>query len=268
MLAVLYIVACAGGDAPDGASNSDLGLIPTDVTPIWTPDDLSEAVLAMTELPPLNPQAVRDTYFELMSHGDAVCPGSTTQLIGSDLRGCTADSGWFYAGVSTWMEQEAAGNAPGGWLLSGDFEILDPEGHRFIGGGGVDARKGPEGADEARYSGQWSFPGGATDWLGYGISAYFQQSVVAASGAVAITGGLTYGEVSIWSDRLKYAPEVCDGLTGSVEIRDPSGVWFVLDYGDDCDTAGALSFDGESVGALDLDLTPWMRGLHDAAAVE
>ncbi len=256
---VLIFAACA--PPSEVAPASPAATTAPDVDAEWSLEDLVAAVLDMTALPILSPHEVRDTYLALMAAGDAVCPGSTTQLTGTDLRGCTAETGYFYAGIGTWFEQTGS---PPSWRLGGDFEIIDAEGHRFIGGGLVGWGQSGEGVETSEYQGQWSYPGGTDAWLGTGISAYLAE-VVTPAGVLTLDGGLTYGAVSVWAEALSYDPATCEGLTGGLQVRDPSGLWFTLSFGDDCDNIAVLGLDGEDLGALELDLTAWMEALLDHA---
>lgn len=224
----------------------------------WSADDLKTIFADPSNFPDLGPQDLRDTFFGLMAKGDTECPGNPTQLLGIDLRGCTSASGYFYAGVSTWMPDEAHS-----WMLAGDFEIIDPEGHRFIGGGDVNA--GAMGNNVGgTIHGEWSYPGGSSGWMDSGISAYLSETSgqVEDFSWIQLDGGLTYRGKSYWFDRLALQVD-CPTGQGSLRIRDPSGGWYTLDYGEGCPPCPDLSFEGNPiVSEVCPDFGPWLQQLQ------
>lgn len=263
---MLVVVPLLGACASSPALDSGVApIIDAGVTAAWSPQDMADAVTAMTLAPVIGASAVRSTYLDLMAQGDAACPGSDTQLLGSDLSGCTAASGTFYAGVSVWTEQDTA---PESWRLSGDFEIVDPDGHRFIGGGASGWQLGADHLATLELSGTWSYPGATDGWLGTGVSAYWRQTTSLDGDHVAasLEGGLSYAGVSLWTDGWHYDSTGCPQPLGSLDVRDPSGLWFHLDYGDGCGTTAAVTLDGADAGPVELDLGPWMRALATAGA--
>lgn len=258
----LLLSACASGPAAEtgAAPEVDAG-----VEPVWSVQDMADAVLTMTREPAVSTLEVRSTYLDLMRRGDTDCPGSDTQLVSVTLNGCTADTGYFYAGVSVWTEQTTPTS---GWRLSGDFEIIDPEGRRFIGGGAAGWQIGADALDTVELSGTWSYPGATTDWLDTGVSAYWRQltSVDGDRVTASLEGGLSYAGVSLWTDAWHYDSAGCAQPMGAFDVRDPSGLWFHLDYGDDCDAGATVTVDGAPMGEVELDLGPWMRALAVQAA--
>lgn len=262
LVVVTLLGACASAPGPDSAAAAP---IDAGVAAVWSVQDMADAVTAMTDAPPITASDVRATYLGLLAQGDAACPGSDTQLLACTLSGCTAASGIFYAGVSVWSEQTTE---PQSWRLAGDFEIVDPDGHRFIGGGASGWQLGVDHLATVELSGTWSYPDATDGWLGTGVSAYWRQTTSVDGDHIAATleGGLSYAGVSLWTDGWRYDSGGCPQPLGTVDVRDPSGLWFHLDYGDSCGTTADVTLDGAAAGQVELDLGPWVRTLATAGA--
>jgi hypothetical protein len=253
---VLYpLLACAAGPPDDSTAAPDpTEDIAVDVVAEWSAAELEAALDSVLTAPVPDVRDARDAYLAALAMGDADCPGSPDQLGGADLRGCTTDSGYSYAGVATYMTDPS-----GGFVLSGDFEILTPDGRRFVGGGAL-SEGIFDGGWNTRWTGIWSLEGDE-GWLGHGVGAWWTESGGEGPQGpwVELADGLTYGDVSLWFDRLRHDLGTCpDGASGVLRVRDPSGGWFSLDYGDTCAPCAALSFEGEPLGESCPAIAAWL----------
>jgi hypothetical protein len=230
-------------------------------------DDLSidaqeamEIVMGVLETDPFDPSQIEAAYLDLLSQGDPDCPGSGTDLTGLvPVEGCTSANGLTYLGVSTYFDMEEEipdGGSRSGFVLSGDFEIVDAEGQALIGGGFATIAKEEFGADAPMLgvmgiSGTWRYPA-AEGALGQGISGAYWANIVVEDGAfiLLIEGALGVGEGAIYFDELVYGEGCPTGLAGAIEVRSPEGRWVRIEMGEDCDLCGQASgvFSGEPMG--------------------
>lgn len=240
---MLALLACSPPGDPAPVDTGAAAFVA--LTPVWTPD---EVVLVLDNLrEPPAPSEALSAYLGLLAAGDASCPGSSSQLGGADLRGCTSATGYSYAGIASYARTD------GGWILTGDFDITTPEGQRFVGGGAISESVDATGGWSSRWSGTWSFEG-ADGWLDPGVSTWWSQSAGAGWGQA--DDGLGNGQ-DLWFEALRSDPSRCDGLSGAVEVRDPSGGWWRVDHGT-CAACGALSFEGQDQGEACTHLGDWL----------
>jgi hypothetical protein len=251
------VFACASNDAaedPDSGAEDATTVPDIVLEPDWTVEEAMTNAQASLAVGLPDSPAVRDLYFDLLEVGaDEDCPGGD-QLDGSRATGCTADSGYFYQGHSVWEESDQQ------WTLSGDFEIITPEGSSFWLGGQVVHRVDLD---------QWSMGvegtmiyEGADDWLWPGASAVYTVRYSEGLQEVHVDGGLTANGVSFVFEDVHWARATEQGPGGTVLIRDPVGAWFtlVLDATSGC---GPVSYDGEELGTGCLDLASPILELID-----
>lgn len=239
--------------------------------PTWTAEEAMAAAQAAVDQGLPDPYRLRDLYFDLVETGqDADCPGPDL-LNTPNLQGCTSDSGYFYAGLATYQEGTNP-SADVAWMFSGDFEIITPEGWSYLVGGHAGHTLDESGPDSVFYqvdvSGSFRWDGDP-GWLAEGLSAVFHVDGTRTPGGDDLTldGGLAFAGVSLyWSD-VHLVEGACEGHpTGSLDVRDPSGGWYTLTWGDACDGCGAVSFAGESAGEACLDLRPAVAAFADGVA--
>ncbi|MFN7142291.1 MAG: hypothetical protein ACK4YP_00820 [Myxococcota bacterium] len=259
LLALLH--ACSPSPAP--ADDAEVPLPPA----VLSPEEAVAAVITGTQHGLPDPVELFTTYLGLLALGDEGCPGPGEQLIDTvvPLTGCTSASGVTYAGVSIVEREEHAlpGQSGKSVLLGGDFGIVDLDGHTFAQGGHVRwAARSRYGAAtfETEAFGTFAY-GGGSPWLAAGVSAVLTMGLEAPrDGAPVLTlsGGLGTEGVDLWFEDLRFDPEACAAgpAGGAVEVRDPSGAWWTLDFGDRCDGCGALTYPGTDAGDACVDLLP------------
>lgn len=248
-----------GGDT--GGDSDDTGSPATPLEPDWAPEEVATAFAAAVATGVPSPKTVRDVYFDLLARGaDATCPGSD-QLDGANPLGCTSEQGYFFAGFSSWLQQDT-GNGDE-WMLSGDFVIRDPDDLAFEVGGHALHRLQADSSHtiwRSEYSGWWRREG-AGGWLGEGTSSLFRTDGTIDPGGetLLVSGGLTWSGLSVYFDQAKRAPSSCGpAYTGSVQLRDATGGWWKVALDGTCEPCGALDFAGGGAGSggttcLDLD---------------
>lgn len=222
-----------------------LGCQPPPVEPPLLPSvDLNEATAAWgaADLPgawadataggwPV-PQTVLDAYLDFLAQGDSECPGTGLELDDSVLLGCTAASGYTYAGISSWYEQdepELAFRA-----LHADMRLTSPDGLALLVGGTVyEMQEG--GVRTESFEGTFVWEGDPGPFGG-GVSGFATR--VSSAGDLTLNGGLAFGGLAIEADALTVS---ADGTAvGALGLRDPVAGWHdVVFDGAACGHAGA-----------------------------
>lgn len=203
-------------------------------------------------------------YVEVMAQGDAVCPGDPVELDGRFLRGCTTASGAFFSGVSRWMPDEA----PGALLFGvhGDFLLLDRLGRRLELGGGASWNATSAGATEMHIElGATAIWEGDSGPLADGLSAALTGTLSRAGGeaSMELQGSLGYAGYALGFHHVTLAAG-CPGAAGTVDLRDPGLGWHRLDFGPDCAPCADWSYEGEAMGEVCADLSPFIAPYADA----
>ncbi len=267
---ILWLLACTGSpeankdadrtNAP--AAQHDTGETPlpsiddTELEPNWTTEQVGSRLSeAMGNMP--NPAEAFDTYVDLMSRGDPVCPGSEQIIVDTWLYGCDASTGYSYAGVTDWLtgEYDVMGQPMPLSGIAGDFWIDTPEGDRLEGGGNaVVLTDGSVWIGD--FTGSWRYTGGS-DWFAYGFSGRIALQIipglfVQAEGAIDVMGThLAMHEL--------YLFETCDGgAQGAVSLRDPNGGWYRLQF-EECTPCGELTFEDTPMGEGCVDFAPFLE---------
>lgn len=192
------------------------------------------------------PRLLRETYLSLMSLGDEHCPGDPEQIV-AIVWGCTAASGWTYAGTTEYKESGRSSDHEG-WKLLGDATIDGPDGERFvIGGHAYLDHKEDEGVRwDSEIQGTWSYRG-AEGWLDPGVSAKFQLNGFrdGETATVTLDGGLGAEDIELVFEALTLDMSCAAGARGDLWLRDTSGGWFLAEFQEDCAQCAALSFEGQ-----------------------
>ena len=258
MMFVLMGLACQddGGKkvAPlDSAEGYAVAFFPdiseNTVVPQW---NVEQAQIAFAEMShgvlPAVP-VIREEFFSLLSQGDENCPGSTTQLSPDILHGCTSTTGYHYNGLSSWMtvfELIEMEDIPmdvepeGGWLITGDMEIVTPEGLVWQAGGHVALTLWPDDNNypvvRGELQGSWKWEGGE-DWLAQTFSGLFYYWVFALGGEheVLLEGASTIGGLSLMFGDVAIHESCPSSFSGTIGIRDPSGIWHYADGDNACE---------------------------------
>lgn len=243
-----WLVAC--DDTPKRSTNPEVPDLPSVVMPDtetgvlsaeWTGEDL-EAVFeshSANGIPSATP--FMESYFALLAEGDENCPGSPTRLSPDNVEGCVASTGYAYYGLSVYetifdeMDEPNENLEPvEGWIIIGDFEVLTPTQASFQAGGHVTEflwqdRLGRDILD-GEIQGSWRWEDGTHDWQAHGISGLFTYEVFQEKPNVEIdlNGALQWNGQSI-AFRDVFLLENTPGFIGTVQIRDPSGLWHDLE---------------------------------------
>jgi hypothetical protein len=223
-----------------------------EVEPGWSPAEvgaiLEERLAALPD--PALPVAV---YLELMSAGDDACPGDPYQILDTWLYGCDADTGYAYAGISVYLEEQTTLSGMDVMItgMKGDFWIDTPAGDTFeLGGHAFTGTM--EGGWLGRLEGSLTWTAGEP-WLAEGFSGvYFIVSMT--DRYLLLDGALTVEGTHFGMDELLLDASCGWAPSGRLRLRDDSGGWYTLAL-PGCSPCGMLSFEGIDQGELCLDLS-------------
>ena len=246
---------------PDTGTPVDPGIEPGEAQ--WSLDEVQSAIEQTLDAGFFGPQAIRGVFLERMAHGDGRCPDSLVQISDHFVFGCTTDDGWWFAGIATYEEYDLPEPWEGTgeeWALSGDFEIIDPDGPVFRVGGETGRDQPSDGVWQGKVQGSWTQEDHAPPWIAGGISAMLTVtgSLNADASKAVLHGGLGIGETSLYFEHLRWKEGGCwEHPTGTIMVRDPSQYWWSLTLDDDCTGCGMLSYaSGESMREVCPDLGP------------
>jgi hypothetical protein len=231
--------------------------------PSWGPDEVEAAIKdgLVDGFPDVWSQ--RDGYFDMLAHGDARCPGHEDYIDDTWLYGCTADSGYWFEGISEYftMDQTTDEAVYKSWVIAGDFEFRDAHGRALTVGGGTMVEEWHQ-LDNSRsewlteFQGTWIDQSG-DGWLTEGVSGSTQVHLTLSpeDAQIQIIGAAGFSGIHLYAERLQLRRSCDWGMSGDLSIRDPSGGWHKIDLGPSCTRCGELSFEGESLGEVCPDLS-------------
>jgi hypothetical protein len=231
--------------------------------PSWGPDEVEAAIKdgLVDGFPDVWSQ--RDGYFDMLAHGDARCPGHEDYIDDTWLYGCTADSGYWFEGISEYftMDQATDEAVYKAWVIAGDFEFRDAHGRALTVGGGTMAEEWhqldtSESEWLTEFQGTWIDQSG-DGWLTEGVSGATQVHLTLSpeEAQIQISGAAGFSGIHLYAERLQLLRSCDWGMSGDLSIRDPSGGWHKIDFGPSCASCGELSFEGKSNGEVCPDLS-------------
>jgi hypothetical protein len=252
--------AAAGHDdspvALDDPGLPDVTVAP--VTPSLSVDEVGEALTRALAMPPNSTRAI-ESYRMLMGMGDDWCPGNEYYITDTHLYGCHAETGYFYAGVSDWIDEIVDPPTNANMVaVAGDFWIETPDGKLFEGGGAVVYITG-DGFWAREMYGSWLWEGG-DPWLASGFSGVLSIEVMEEYG-IRVSGSAQI-EGTSWSANELMLDNACDrGPSGQLGLRDPSGGWYTLDF-TDCAPCATVQFEGAALGSTCVDFEPFIAAVE------
>ena len=224
----------------------------------------------------VDPEDVIAAYKEVFAHRSPGCPDTEDpDQVGANgvwfTRGCTAEDGSTFEGQGIFadvcaMEDDGGGPAPQRDVgLLAQFEMSDPAGQSFLGGGGMSLRCSRKadgsGLCYTEFGGSYTWEGG-TGWIrgGADVSLIVEHSWSEEERWTRLQGGVGLPDLDVAFDDVFIDHKACAGKpTGTLRVRDPSGWWHELTYAEDCSGCGTLSWHGQDEGTVCLDLGVYLE---------
>lgn len=211
--------------------------------PAWTAAQVAEHVDLALSVGLPDPPLLLDWYDRSLAEGDVgQCPKVRDHSLGEAFGGCLSSSGWVYAGISMWYASETGE----GWEMDGDCYMRDPQGNWFFCDGRLGWEGDGTGAWEVTVAGMWGYPL-ASGWVASQPDAALWMAWDGHT--LSLDGGWEVDGDSVFFAGVTVT---AGGATGIVELRDPSGAWYLLSL--DGGTCGEVSWDGASLGEGCIDL--------------
>ena len=261
---LLMFLACAHPKAavPPGATT--VTEVPA-ADPAWPAEEVQSRLQAVLDAGLPDPPAALAGFAQMFADGgdphddhggSGSCPNAGNYSMTESFSGCHSKKNYVFAGISIFTPSQ---DNDSGFLLVGDCYIIDAQGYTFSCGGEVEFD--PDQATSSftgKVTGSWGYPPGK-GWLALDPSMALWMA--GDPSQLSLNGGYGPEGVAIYLDEVVLTPEC---LTGSVWIQDPAGSWYVLDYGDDCDTCGDLSYAGSPYGSACVDMKQAAMALRSA----
>jgi len=256
---IAVLAACSGpegatspvdtGAAPDIANHLD-GTAADDAMERNVAETFAAVDAAMAVGIP-DPRTASEAALAILELGDdGTCPSSTLSEQGGSFE-CTATTGYAFSGFFSLMElEEPNGQAE---VFSADFLVIDPAGETFHAGGRASLGQTTGGSWYANLTGSWVYPV-AEGWLEDGASS--NLTAEGTSTGPILTGSARWADASLNFHQVGAEESCGDGVSGSLDVRDPGGSWLRLDL-EDCTPCGVLQdAAGEALGEGCLDALP------------
>ena len=222
--------------------------------PVMTTEEAIEAMEQALGWGIVDAINIFDVYVSFLTQRDSDCPPMENKNakgysgVWATIEGesCTASTGYSFSGLALFFEGfQVAGEEFEGEVFTSDlwnfamvasFEMTDPDGHSFVGGGGLghswELREDKSIWWETFTGGTFSY-GPAGGWLGNGIDASLFMNGTLTDGRreAFIQGGIGYPGVDISFDNFTIDSDVGYPV-GTFRLRDDTDYWFSIELGE------------------------------------
>ncbi len=245
-------------DSGEPATDTDSGAPAYQVPePTWSAEEVQIELDALLGLGVPDAGTIFAAWRSMFAGADPGCPGGDGYDVTSTASGCVSETGWLYAGQATYSEfLTEAGRST---VLGSDAYIISPDSGTMIGGGTVGLSLISEGGEDGWWMemlGSFGLDSSPSPWLSQtpSLAMYFTGHVESGATSLTMLGGWSLGGRAVYLD--VDLDSGCAGLSGTVQLWDPSGPWHVLAL--DCGSCGQLTYAGELEAAeICLDLGPF-----------
>ncbi len=208
--------------------------------PSWTAEQVETAMIQALSGGLPRPQEAVDAFGRILIAGDdGRCPNSGGYTITESFSGCHSEKGYTYAGLTIYTDSMGDD-----FSLLGDCYVIDPEGDIFQAAGELERATDPANHSFAiKLTGTWGYAK-EQGWLSSvpSLALWLEGD---AERLVA-NGGWSTAEAVLYFEALE-SSSTC-AQSGHLKLQDPQGAWYSLDYGEDCDACGELSYAGQPLG--------------------
>ena len=199
-----------------------------------------------------SPIVLRNLYGSFLSERESWCPHmenpDSTNWHGVWFDDCSTLDGYSFWGTAVFFEfTEPA------WTMEAmaSYELIDPQGFTFIGGGEYELDVVPNESWFFRVGGTFTYePYGG--WFAERGEASLFWDATYTDGVMQgrLDGGVGFSDIEFYFDGVFVDDAICDGLPqGEIMVRDESGFWFSLELAD-CKPCGGLMWNGEDQGEI------------------
>ena len=224
----------------------------------FSPQQVETAVKTALESGLPTAVRLRDLYESFLQNREPGCPDMEVQNSetwqGVWFDDCATSSGYYYWGTAIFFETEEDGLWDFNAVLS--FELWDPAGYRFVGGGEFESSWDDQGDTISWFS----RTGGTFQYAPYGgffshqgeTSLFLDAQIIDSQFSGQLDGGVAFDSIYFYFDAVTLSPDTCGGLPqGEVLIRDGSDLWFSLAL-TDCSGCGDLMWQQQKQGEICL----------------
>ena len=220
--------------------------------PILDVDTIESRIHASFQKGLPSPISLRNLYGSFLSQRESWCPHmenpDSTNWHGVWFDDCSTLDGYSFWGTAVFFEFTDPA-----WTMEAmaSYELIDPQGFTFIGGGEYELDVVPNESWFFRVGGTFTYePYGG--WFAERGEASLFWDATFTNGVMKgrLDGGVGFSDIEFYFDEVFVDDEVCDGLPqGTIMVRDGSGFWFSLELSD-CKPCGALIWNGADQGEL------------------
>ena len=223
--------------------------------PAWSAAEVAARITDALGAGIPEPMTARAEFMSLFAHRDERCPGGGDISLPGRFQGCTAASGWLYAGIATYAGPDDPRDLNDFAALA-DGYIISPDGDWFIGAGELEyaVQGGQDGGPfvwEGSIRGRWSYPL-AEGWMRDEEASASLDLTGAGDGTVwqvTADGALHLGGADVLLSAVSAQSFACGGEpSGLLALRDPSGYRYTLAL--DCGCGTVRWADGSDLGEV------------------
>jgi hypothetical protein len=214
-----------------------------------------------------SPLLPRRTYLEAFSGRDSDCPGGDGYNLSGAFQGCTAASGWLYAGVAEY-QGAVDPDVLRDFSLLADCYMVDPDGNWHVAAGEllfVSDGDGSGGSMLSEISGTFSYApaGGWMEPEGSGAVLTMEAQWTDTGWSATLDGSVTDGTSAVRLGALSAGSGQCGGVpVGAYKLRGEGGYWYTL-TADKCGCGMVTYADGSELGEACVDISAALLDLLD-----
>jgi len=204
--------------------------------------------------------------------GVPACPseGANGGYAWEALNGCDTQDGWRFFGLAEYLpstEYESGSTfARYSYGIVTDFEVLGPDGQTFDSGGSAGHHAEHDLASDTVQAFDWISGSAqitwADDWFADNVSGTLEAYWHGPDRTMALNGGVAWTGVALYFQDVLVDPGHCEepSVTGAVHLLGPEDAWYVLDFGEACDTCAEVTFHvGTALGTACVDVQDSVR---------
>ena len=251
----LLFLGCSGENTDTGKMFDPLDLGGPQ-SPELSLDVLEESVLAAFQSGLPTSIQLRNIYASFLQNRQGGCPAMENQSSGTWqgvwFDDCSTTGGYHFWGTAIFFEFDEENS----WAFNGvaSFQLQDPQGYTFLGGGEFESELiTEEGVTSwfSRIGGTFLYPPYEGFYAQRGeASLFLEAQITEDSFSGQIDGGVAFTDVTFYFNSVTFDNGICDGLPqGELKVRDSSDFWFSVNM-EDCSGCGEVTWRAQPQGEL------------------